>query len=1058
VIDLFVLSIFLCKKKEMSKSTPLIIILLFLLNTGIAQITVDWQRTNGTTQADAADFPTCSVSDNTGNTYISGRTSINSDLFLMKVSSSGQLLWQKSFDVEQTNSGDYYSRITLDNQQNVILASPDWYNAGLFISKVSSTGSIIWTDTLNPGTYYTVKKVITDNNNNIFIGGEANGDIVFIKYNQNGALQYNLNIDGGLSITDNLCNISLDSNNDIILSANRGSIPGDNCAIVFKYGTNGNQIWNTVITHANTTQINLNDHTILNNEIVVCGTFYNTVDSYRGFLTKLSATGVQSSVAVDPQISSAYSLVSVLGNELVVGVNDAQGFNTVSTSVKRFTAALSEVWNEVLPIGGKIYQLATNQNADVFIFSERGNFPNVYNTVHKYTGEGNLAWGFENDSSTYLGRSEFISFSSNGNVRLTAPYYHSNEPYNDNTDIKLFDLNSSFGQLNWTYQYDGAVLSEDKANLMTKDSQGNMFIAGTFEAGLTNNAVGVAKYNSTGNLLWIKKFDFSVGSNKNDEPLSITCDAQDNLIVAGYTTNTNRDFLLLKLNPSGDVVWQKIFNGSGNNTDQFNSVVTDAASNIYVAGLSSRDFGVDGILYVHQIYKYSSSGVELWENWDYSTPTGTEKIILSPSQLMVYVACEYYGSSSNPSDLGVFKLQANNGTYLTWASYSGTSNNSNDKIKGIAVDSLENIYLNGNVNSSGFKVAVIKYNSTLTEVWDNIVFSGSGTGNKFYQDQNQDLLVTVGTIASDSVSMIKYNKNGSIIWTKKLLGSNNSGIKNTIVRQLNDVMYAVVAELDNDAGLYLNNVFIMDTSGNVLTQFIANNTESHTLRDIQTNGNEIYTCGFFNERTNIYTLTSNYFIDKYTINVDNIQNQAPTISAIQNSNVCNNIVTFTIPFTVSDENIGLLNLIASSSNENVIPNNALTISGTGNQQTLTISILSSNTGQTTISIAVIDELGLNVSTSFSILLELCLSNENLNSDLIAVYSNPASDQLTVNLGNPMPNSSIQIINVLGQLQKEQLINSNNEIIEVHDLVSGTYNLLIKTDGNIVSRKLIQVIH
>ena len=1056
MIDLFFESIFLCKKKEMSKSTPLIIILLFLLNTVIAQITVDWQRTNGTTQADAADFPTCSVSDDAGNTYISGRTSINSDLFLMKVSSSGQLLWQKSFDVQQTNSGDYYSRITLDNQQNVILASPDRYNAGLFITKVSSTGSIIWSDTLNPDTYYTVRKVITDSSNNIFIGGVANGDIVLIKYDQNGVLQYNLNIDGGLSIDDNLRDISLDSNNDIILSANRGSIPGDNCAIVFKYGTNGNQIWNTVIAHANTTQISLSDHAILDNEIVVCGYFYNTVDSYRGFLTKLSASGVQSSVAVDPQISSAYNLVSVLGNELVVGVYDPQAFNTVSTSVKRFTAALSEVWNAELPFGGTIFQLATNQNADVFIFSERGNFPNVYNTVHKYTGEGNLAWGFVNDSSTYLGRSEFMSFSSNGNVRLTAPYYHSNEPYNENTDIKLFDLNSSSGQLNWTYQYDGAVLSYDKADLMTKDSQGNMIIAGTFEAGFSNNAVGVAKYNSTGDLLWIKKLDFSVGINKDDEPLSITCDAQDNLIVAGYSTNTNRDFLLFKLNPSGDVVWQKVFNGSGNNTDQFNSVVTDAASNVYVAGRTARDFGVDGIYYVHQVYKYSPSGVELWENWDYSTPTGTEKIILSPSQLMVYVACEYYGSSTNPSDLAVFKLRADNGSYVRWASYSGTSNNSSDKIKGIAMDSLENIYLNGNVNNAGFKVAVIKYDSTLTEVWDN-VYPNSGTGNKFYQDQNQDLLVTLGTITSDSVSMIKYNKNGSIIWTKKLLGSNNTLITNAYVKQLNDVMYAVVSDY-NQFGLFVHNVFIMDTSGNVLTQFITNNTESRYLRDIQTNGNELYTCGFFSERTNIYTLTTNYFIDKYTINVDNIQNQAPTISAIENSNVCNNLVTFTIPFTVSDENIGLLNLIATSSNENVIPNNALTISGTGNQQTLTISILSSTTGQTTISIAVIDELGLNVSTSFSILLELCLSNENLNSDLITIYPNPANNQLTINLENPMPNSSIQIINVLGQLQKEQLINSSNEIIDVHDLVSGTYNLLVKTNETIVSRKLIQVIH
>ena len=75
------------------------------------------------------------------------------------------------------------------------------------------------------------------------------------------------------------------------------------------------------------------------------------------------------------------------------------------------------------------------------------------------------------------------------------------------------------------------------------------------------------------------------------------------------------------------MIWQKIFNGTGNNSDQFNSVITDAASNIYAAGLSVRNFGGTNNLYVHQIYKYDANGTELWENWEYSNPTGTQKII-----------------------------------------------------------------------------------------------------------------------------------------------------------------------------------------------------------------------------------------------------------------------------------------------------------------------------------------------------------------------------------------------------------------------------------------------
>lgn len=1024
-----------------------------------AQITQDWNVTNGTTSNDAIDFATCSASDNAGNTYLCGFSARNEAnagqyLFLRKVSGQGQLVWDLDFEVTQLFSGDTYARIALDNEQNIILAATENATSTLFIAKISPAGTELWSDLLPPNSANRVTKVITDNENNIYVGA-SNGDFVLVKYNEAGALQYNLNIEGGLGIEDRLVNLSLDNNNNIIISGNRGQIPGDNSAIVFKYTSNGNQLWNTVIAHPNTSQIELKDHVILNNEVVVAGYFFNTNDLYRGYLTKISASGTQSPLSVDPQISSAYFFVSTLGSDLVVGVGDPQALGSVSTSIKRFTSTLAEVWNQNLPSGGTMHQLFTHQNTDIYAFVEHGISSNIKNTVYKLASNGNVAWGLENDSSTYLGSSTFVTIGSTGNVRLASPYFHGNNaPYNNYTDIKVFEINAANGDVNWTFQYDGETLNEDRATLLAKDSQGNVYCAGTFSAGYTNNAVGITKYDSDGNLIWLRKFDFSAGNTKHDEPLSIVCDAQDNLIVGGFSTNSTKDFLLIKVNPSGEILWEKIFNGSGNNSDQFNSVITDSESNIYAAGLSLRNFGGNNIFYVHQVYKYDSDGNELWENWDYSNPTGTQKLVLSPSQSMVYVGCEYYGSTTNPSDLGVFKLRADNGSYLHWANFSGTSNNSNDRIRGIVVDSLENIYLNGNVNNAGLKTTLIKFDSTLTQTWAE-VYPQNSIGNTFYQDWDQNMLVTMSSMSADSFAVIKYDQDGEIIWAKKLI-SNQSNITNTQLRQFNDTCYAVVATLNVD-NIFLKKVFVLSTEGLILDEFTTANAESYNLRDILAIGNAIYACGFYADFYNESVFHENYFLSKFSINLNGIGNQAPTITAFQNTTACANSASLMIPFTISDENLGLVSVTAGSTNESVIANSAISISGSGAQQMLTISLSGAAQGQTTIEVSAQDAGGLTAVASFVLQVEVC-TGINGNADAVLVYPNPARDAAFVQFetGNA---HTIQVFSFNGQLMQQLRTTDQTQKLDLSALPNGIYRLVIINEGNSESlHKNIEVFH
>jgi hypothetical protein len=102
------------------KKTILLLLCTIAIQTIIAQVTPEWSLTNGTTANDAIDFPTSSASDNSGNTYISGFSTYNEAngghyLFLKKIDSNGQLVWEKEYDIQLSFSGDSYSKITLEN-------------------------------------------------------------------------------------------------------------------------------------------------------------------------------------------------------------------------------------------------------------------------------------------------------------------------------------------------------------------------------------------------------------------------------------------------------------------------------------------------------------------------------------------------------------------------------------------------------------------------------------------------------------------------------------------------------------------------------------------------------------------------------------------------------------------------------------------------------------------------------------------------------------------------------------------------------------------------------
>jgi hypothetical protein len=164
------------------------------------------------------------------------------------------------------------------------------------------------------------------------------------------------------------------------------------------------------------------------------------------------------------------------------------------------------------------------------------------------------------------------------------------------------------------------------------DSGGNVLIAvqhnGTVDFGggpitALNTDVVIVKLDASGNHVWSERFGDAGGQN----PYAIAVDSSDNVLVTGIfggtldfgcgpMSATNPSLFLAKLDPAGNCLWSK--NGAGNNFQVGNSVATDPAGNVFVAGefAGAIDFGGGPLTSAGMndimLAKFDPSGAHLW--------------------------------------------------------------------------------------------------------------------------------------------------------------------------------------------------------------------------------------------------------------------------------------------------------------------------------------------------------------------------------------------------------------------------------------------------------------
>lgn len=193
--------------------------------------------------------------------------------------------------------------------------------------------------------------------------------------------------------------------------------------------------------------------------------------------------------------------------------------------------------------------------------------------------------------------------------------------------------------------------------------------------------------------------------------------------------------------PPGPVIeWQKTWGGSDN--DILHEMVVDSTGYFYLAGETwSYGNGSSDLLLVKMNETFSQ----------YTTWGGAESEIFSgmviDSNENIYITGSTSSYGAGEDD--VVLLKYNKSIILEWQRIWGE--NSSDVCLGIAIDTLDNIYITGITNSPNYDVFLAKYNN-----------SGSLQWNRTWNTEDNNITEKVSSIVIDSSDQIFLGVNTNI--------------------------------------------------------------------------------------------------------------------------------------------------------------------------------------------------------------------------------------------------------------------------------------------------------
>lgn len=305
--------------------------------------------------------------------------------------------------------------------------------------------------------------------------------------------------------------------------------------------------------------------------------------------------------------------VDAAGNVYITGQSEGIGFFNFDYATIKYDADGNELWVSRYDGPGIATDIATaiaiDDAGNVYVTgSSYGSSGNTDYATIRYDSDGSEIWvqRYNGPGNSHDG-AYALALGAGGKVHVTG-YSHGTGTAEDYATIQY----SCDGLMQWAARYNGAANSLDQAFDLKVDATGNVYVTGqSFEAG-AGSAYATVKYDPSGTEQWASRYHPGTGS---DVARALAVDLSGNVYVTGSSNLTNSDFgddfATLKYSAAGVLQWEARYDGPDSDIDQAHAVALDAASNVYVTGMSDQV----GPTFTHPDYatvKYNNSGTQLW--------------------------------------------------------------------------------------------------------------------------------------------------------------------------------------------------------------------------------------------------------------------------------------------------------------------------------------------------------------------------------------------------------------------------------------------------------------
>ncbi len=279
-------------------------------------------------------------------------------------------------------------------------------------------------------------------------------------------------------------------------------------------------------------------------------------------------------------------------------------------------------------------------------------------------------------------------------------------------DFWLLRLDA-LGSVVWEKTFGGSSTELGYELVQTTSDGGFALVGGTASKGAGGADFWVLKLDASGNTVWDKTF----GQINTEVAHSIVQTSDGGFAVAGYTRSKGRggqDFWVLKLNALGNKTWDKTFGGS--NTEIAHSIVQTSDGGFAVAGTINKGGGNTDFW----VLKLNATGNKTWEKTFGGSNTEIAHSIVQTSDGGFAVAGQTTSNKGKVGIIDVLILKLNALGEKTWEKTFGGSNS--DAAHSIVQTSDGGFAVAGKNNSKSALLNadfwIFKLNALGTIVWD----------------------------------------------------------------------------------------------------------------------------------------------------------------------------------------------------------------------------------------------------------------------------------------------------------------------------------------------------